>query len=246
MCVTVGVAAVWPADLLAQRRAVAVVGVHYAPFHSSPAFWQRYPYPYPYPYPYRHAHRFDYRSSLRFEGTPKEAEVYVNGYFVGIVDDFDGFAQRLHVEPGDHEIAVYLDGYRTRREQMRLRPGRSYRVRFPLEPLQPDDPPEPRPMATAPAPAAPGDPWGRTHAGARQAAPGALGTLSIRVQPADAVVLIDGERWEWPAGEERLIVDVPEGTRRIEVRREGHEPYSTTATVRRGEVTPVNISLPRL
>jgi hypothetical protein len=235
----------WPADLHAQRRAarvhvVAPVLVVGTPYHR-PVFWQRYPYPYPYPHPF--AYRIDYRSALRLQG-PKEAEVYVNGYYVGVVDDFDGFTQRLYLEPGEHEIAVFLDGHRTRRELMLFRPGETYRLRLALEPLGPGDPPEPRPSpATSAAPAhrgpSPGPP-------ARYgAAAGALGTLSIRVQPADATVFIDGERWEWPAGETRLVVDVPEGTRRIEIQREGHEPYSTTVTVRRGEVTTLNVSLPR-
>src|SRR5437762_3194969 len=37
------------------------------------------------------------------------------------------------------------------------------------------------------------------------------GALSIRVQPAGAMVFIDGERWEGPDAQERLVVSVSEG-----------------------------------
>src|SRR5439155_20300398 len=68
-----------------------------------------------YPPPYRYA-RAD--ASLRIEATPKQAEVYVDGYYAGIVDDFDGTFQRLHAQPGQHEITLYLDGYRTVRQRV--------------------------------------------------------------------------------------------------------------------------------
>src|SRR3954466_1797342 len=41
-------------------------------------------------------------SDLRFEVKPKEASVYIDGYFAGKVDEFDGTFQRLHVTPGEH------------------------------------------------------------------------------------------------------------------------------------------------
>ncbi len=56
---------------------------------------------------------------------PRDAEVYVDGYYAGIVDDFDGFFQRLTLEVGPHEIEVadgrygsqffdvYVDPYNT-------------------------------------------------------------------------------------------------------------------------------------
>ena len=52
-------------------------------------------------------------ASVQFDVTPRQAEVFVDGYYAGIVDDFDGMFQRLRVEPGQHEITLYLDGYRT-------------------------------------------------------------------------------------------------------------------------------------
>jgi hypothetical protein len=208
--------------------------------------WQ-WPYPYGYPYPY-YPYYYDDRAEIRIQVTPRDAQVYVDGYFAGLVDDFDGWAQRLHVEPGEHDLEIYMDGHRTRRERMLVRPRQSYTVRFAMEPLGPGEAQEPRPSAPPPAQAQPQG----TRPPDRYGPPrridverGAMGSLSLRVQPADAIVLVDGERWEWPAGEDRLTIDLPEGTHRVEVQREGHEPYGATITIRRGETTPLNVSLRR-
>lgn len=45
-------------------------------------------------------------SSLRLQVSPKETEVFVDGYYAGTVDDFDGMFQRLHLERGEHEVAL--------------------------------------------------------------------------------------------------------------------------------------------
>ena len=44
---------------------------------------------------------------------PRDASVFVDGYFAGQVDDFDGVFQRLHLEPGPHRIEISADGYET-------------------------------------------------------------------------------------------------------------------------------------
>ena len=49
--------------------------------------------------------------ALRLKIKPKEGEVYVDGYYVGIVDDFDGIFQRLHLDSGAHRIEVRAPGY---------------------------------------------------------------------------------------------------------------------------------------
>jgi len=66
------------------------------------------------------------------------------------------------------------------------------------------------------------------------------------VQPSGAPVLVDGERWDGPAGpDERLIIQVPEGRHRVEVERDGYERFVTEIDVRSTETTPLNISLTR-
>ena len=71
-----------------------------------------------------------------------------------------------------------------------------------------------------------------------------FGHLVVRVQPADASIFVDGEEWYSPDGS-RLELEVGAGRHRIEVRREGYQSYVTDVTVRDGQATAVNISLPR-
>ncbi len=48
---------------------------------------------------------------LRLKIKPRDAEVYVDGFFVGIVDEFDGVFQRLHIESGTHRVEIRAPGY---------------------------------------------------------------------------------------------------------------------------------------
>ena len=70
-----------------------------------------------------------------------------------------------------------------------------------------------------------------------------FGTLNVRVQPADAVVTIDGERWDSPEGGSRLVVQLTGGSHRIEVRKDGFKTYTSTVQIRPGEAQSLNISL---
>lgn len=49
--------------------------------------------------------------SLRLKVKPRDAQVYVDGYFVGVVDEFDGIFQRLQLEAGPHRIEVRAPGF---------------------------------------------------------------------------------------------------------------------------------------
>ena len=51
--------------------------------------------------------------SLRIIVDPEKTRVYVDGYYAGVADDFDGILQRLNVPPGRHDITLKLEGYRT-------------------------------------------------------------------------------------------------------------------------------------
>lgn len=285
---TIGVAAVailWPAEALAQRRVVrrapvrSVVVVRtgfYSPYYYDPFFWSWgggwYPYdqyrPYP---PYGYGGYYSPGSDLRVQVTPRNAEVYVDGYFAGNVDSFDGVLQRLRVPYGGHDIEIYLEGYQPIHQKMFFRPGESYHIRETMRPLGAGDVAEPRPTpmendprampgrAPGEEPAGPpqmgpppmGPPMGRQPVGrppvdrpADRQDRALFGTLLIRVQPAGAEILIDGERWETPQGETRLAVDVVEGNHRIEIRKDGYKPYTSSVRLRRGETLPVNVSLP--
>src|SRR6185503_16633670 len=129
----------------------------YSPFYDP---WYGFGYQYPYgPYPPLYGYRaYDLGASLRLEVKPKEAEVYVDGYYSGIVDDFDGVFQRLSVEPGEHEIELYLDGFRTVKQKVYVSPRSTFKVKYAMEQLGPGEQPEPRPQPVNPPPQAGGQP----------------------------------------------------------------------------------------
>ncbi len=83
--------------------------------------------------PYR-----DNYGSVRIEVEPKEfrdaAQVFVDGAHVGTVDDFDGVFQRLRLSPGQYEVEIRLDGYRTFRRQIFVSRGRTYGIRHRIGP----------------------------------------------------------------------------------------------------------------
>src|SRR2546425_728037 len=272
-------AVLWPALADAQfrrgHRVLVFRGGFYDPFFYDPffspwypySFWYPYPYPYLYPappYPDQYGYRGRYAdgASIRIEVKPKDAQVYIDGYYAGVVDDFDGVFQRLHVSPGEHELVLHLDGYRAVHQKMNLAPGSTYKVRYTMERLaageasepSPTPPAAPPPGAGAPPPSIPpGTPPRRMPLPQRlppsQPPPGDIGgqpsgfgTLSIRVQPGGAEILIDGEAWRGPE-QERLLVQVSEGTHHVEVRRAGYQSFSSDVQVRRGETVPLNVSL---
>jgi PEGA domain-containing protein len=191
-------------------------------------------------------------SSLRLLVTPKLAEVYVDGRRAGKVEDYDGFfGDRLQVPAGGHELVLYLDGYRTLREKLHFEPGVTYKIKWSMEKLAAGESSGPRPEPPAPrrrpAPAAAGESVATPPPPVERSPDrSAFGTLSIRVQPPEATVLIDGERWEGPEGRKRLVVQVSEGTHRVEVEKDGYRTFATSVRVREGEVTPLNVSLPPL
>jgi hypothetical protein len=259
------VALLWPAALLAQhavRRPPARHVVYarpyyrpyypyypyyYAPYYTglyfglhNPYFWGPYA---QYPYPYYGYWPYDNTGSARLQVTPREARVYVDGYFVGTVDDFDGNFQRLNVEAGEHELQVYLDGYRPFTMKVLFLRGKTLKISHALEPLAPGE--------TAPAPPKPTDVEHReSYRGASQRVgppPGdraaQFGSLLLRVRPADATVIVDGEEWNAPAGEDQMVIELSEGQHRIEIRKTGFQTYGTMVRVRRGETLRLNVSL---
>ena len=76
---------------------------------------------------------------MRIEVNPKESrediQVYVDEAHAGVVDDFDGFSQRLYLPPGKHEIEIRLDGYETLRLAIVVSPRNTYHIRGEMEPL---------------------------------------------------------------------------------------------------------------
>ena len=212
---------------------------------------------------------YDRSGSIRLQVSPRQAEVFVDGYFAGTVDDFDGVFQRLNIEPGDHEVQVYLAGYRAFTQRFYLQPGKSFNIKHAMEPLRPGEQASPRPDPASGAGQGPGDNDGggiargagrgaRGEGAGRGEARGArgegrggraggpaegFGSLSLRVQPADAEVLIDGEPWRGSLENGPLVVQLGNGPHHIEIRREGYRSYLTDLGIVSGQTRTLNVAL---
>jgi hypothetical protein len=63
------------------------------------------------------------QGSLRLKIKPREGQVYVDGFFVGTVDDFDGVFQKLSIDAGGHRIEIKAPGYETISFEVLITPG---------------------------------------------------------------------------------------------------------------------------
>lgn len=233
------------------RGVVFVGGYFYDPFFGPYPWWGPAAYPYPY-FPI-----YDDRAQVRMMVTPREAAVYVDGYYAGVVDDFDGVLQSLPLSPGAHDISVYLEGYQTAHQRLYLPPRKSYKLHYTMQRLGPGQTSDAPPMAPPVPPPPPGSamiprppqhgapmppPFSPAAPGFSPAASG-FATLALRVQPGDADILIDGERWNPSAPGERLLVQVAVGTHHVEIRKSGYRTYTSDITLQPGETLPLNVSL---
>lgn len=48
---------------------------------------------------------------LRLQMGPCDAQVFVDGYYAGVVDDFDGPFQHVNLRPGPHHIEIRAFGF---------------------------------------------------------------------------------------------------------------------------------------
>jgi hypothetical protein len=64
---------------------------------------------------------------LRLDVSPRHAQVYVDGYYAGVVDDYDGAFQALKLESGAYRIEITAPGYESLAFDVRLTPGQKIR-----------------------------------------------------------------------------------------------------------------------
>lgn len=231
-----------PAAAVIVRGQVFIGGYFYDPVYGRYPWWPRSAYPYWY-FPV-----YDERADLRLRVTPETAAVYIDGFYAGIVEDFDGVFEGLPLPPGGHIVVLFLEGYRTARYNVYLRPASRFTIRDTLVRLRADERSEPPPIAP-PVPPPPAGSYRTPRTPppiviTEHAPPPAVGfgTLELRVQPPGADVWIDGQRWE-SSDDSFFAVQVPAGRHSIEIRKPGYRSYSREVTVRDGQTVALNISL---
>lgn len=101
-------------------------------FYYDPTWWS-YPSGYWYGYPSYGGSGYD-QGAIRLKIKPEDAEVYLDGYYVGAVDDFDGIFQRLRVDYGPHRVEIRAHGFESLVFEVRAQPGRTITYRGELKP----------------------------------------------------------------------------------------------------------------
>jgi hypothetical protein len=206
----------------------------YFGFYYGPYYGPFYPYSGPYVWPARYQ-----SGAVRVRVQPRETEVYVNGYYAGTVDDFDGMFQRLYLRAGEYDIALRLAGYLPFAQRVLIRPGATLDVTHTMLrlPAGQTDAPLPSPQ-TAPESEIEPQP------GSKQPA-SPYGILALRVTPPGAQVTVDGEAWAAIAGLPEVVIHLPAGWHDLQVRMEGYQPFSTRLELTQGQTTRLGVALTR-
>lgn len=113
------------------------LGGHYRPYYggySSPYYGGGY-------YGPSYSQRYSRYSSpdwaaIDTDISPEEAEVYLDGEFIGSADNFDGYPDFLYLTPGSHVLEFRRDGYETRSIEIDARPGEKLDLDFRLPTLR--------------------------------------------------------------------------------------------------------------
>jgi hypothetical protein len=75
-----------------------------------------------------------YYGDVRLQVRPRDAAVYVDGYYAGIVDDFDGAFQRLTLQVGPHDVEIEVPGGQPQAFHIYVDPARTVDLRADLYP----------------------------------------------------------------------------------------------------------------
>ena len=94
-------------------------------------------YPYPYYAPYAsvaYGYPVAPYGEVKIQGAARDGQVFVDNYYAGIVDDFDGAFQRLKLEPGTHQIEIRRPGAAPLSFDVRIDTGRTITYHVTAEP----------------------------------------------------------------------------------------------------------------
>ena len=238
------------------------LGYRYRPYGYSGYGYGYYDYGYGYGdysgyYPSSGYRTYRYRegniSQIRTLVEPAKTRVYVDGYYAGIVDDFDGLLQRLNVSPGRHEISLKLEGYQAHTFAIYANREQTLKLRWDMvrgngetrdsigdvgdrderdsgRDAEREDRDSDR--RADPAERNPNSDADRAEKPYAPPSRGSdRGELFLDVQPADASVYVDGEFYGKASEVTRL--ELPNGRHRVEVVRPGYKTEEKEVDIER-------------
>ena len=71
-------------------------------------------------------------AAVKLSVSPNRAAVFVDGVFVGHVDEFDGPGQAMLIAPGKHKIIISLPGYQSFESEVTLAPQQQFQLKTDL------------------------------------------------------------------------------------------------------------------
>lgn len=74
--------------------------------------------------------------ALKLKVKPRDGQVYVDGYLVGTVDQFDGMFQKLTLNGGSHKVEIKANGYETAQFDVLITPKQTLTFEGDLKKLQ--------------------------------------------------------------------------------------------------------------
>jgi hypothetical protein len=243
-------------------------GYGYYPYYSGFYFGAGY---YPYyggAYYYDDDHRAYPHASgaVRLLVDPDKARVFVNGYYAGVVDDFDGLFQHLDLPAGKHDLKLQLEGYQTQRFRVFVAPDQTVKIHFDMVKGSGESPSELTVGDKEAAEAYMREAWRETRdryqANRRSTERGddrdlavpsdvdrerdrppraSSASLHLTVDPDDASVYVDGA-FQGTARQSRRL-DLSPGRHRIEVVRPGYRTLERDVEIEAGKPTDLDVTL---
>jgi hypothetical protein len=108
---------------------------YYDPYFAGDFYWSNHSWR---PRTYYVGSNYDYDlGKLRLDIDQRDAEVYIDGYYAGVVDEFDGVLQGLQLESGNYSVEVALPGFEPLQFDVHVTPGRTTTYRGDLLPERP-------------------------------------------------------------------------------------------------------------
>ncbi|MFQ5702180.1 MAG: PEGA domain-containing protein, partial [Acidobacteriota bacterium] len=206
-----------------------------------------------YGYPVYYAdHVYETRVDESFVDTdvrPEDADVYLDGRYIGAADDYDGYPQYLRIEPGSHTITFTRRGRRTVTREFTAEAGELVSFDFRMQKGYGTAGPVGRVDSGGPAASRDRDEPVEIRPPPAEAPPSEdAGFARLDIRPADASVYIDGEFYGSAARVAGLHGDLrlSAGRHVIEVVRPGYRAVRRELQIRAGDEVRLSFGLQRI
>lgn len=158
---------------------------------------------------------------------PEKAGVYIDGKYLGIADDFDGWPRYLYIQAGKYEISFKLDGYEDLNLNVEVFPNKIFRIKEKMKRIPPSQYREEK---------------------KEEIQRRGKGQIYLKVFPEEAVVYLNGKFWLTAEEISRLHspLQIDEGKHIIEVVCPGYQNLKKEFEIKSGEFLEFNIVLNKI